>query len=138
MKKALTILAAVVLIASGMHISLASHYCAGKLAAVKISLTGERAGCGMEECTTNTNTGENSYNGLCCEDHISDYSLCSYEYTTSTELTLPGQKLPTFQDAPGSLLTGQEYTLGISGSNLSPPGEYQNSQSCPVLCTFRL
>ena len=49
MKKGVSILMALMLILAGLHLSVSSHFCCGKLATVKLTFTGEKAGCGMED-----------------------------------------------------------------------------------------
>jgi hypothetical protein len=57
-----------------MHLTVASHFCSGELAAVKYSFTGEKASCGMEEYN-----GPQSVNGEihtnCCKDKIAAYTV---------------------------------------------------------------
>lgn len=72
MIKILTPFLALLLLLSGMHLSVASHYCGGTLAQVKWSFNHELAGCGME--------GEHDANqGVaieqpCCHDELSTYT----------------------------------------------------------------
>jgi hypothetical protein len=49
MKRIFPILFSLLGFLSGMHISLATHYCQGKIAATKFSFYGEKASCGMED-----------------------------------------------------------------------------------------
>ena len=48
MKKIVSAFLALLLLISGMHLSVASHYCGGMLAQVKWSFDKELATCGME------------------------------------------------------------------------------------------
>jgi hypothetical protein len=131
-KKALTILTAFVLIASGMHVSRASHYCEGKLAAVKLSVTGEKATCGMESCMPVINSTQKSYTDNCCENHVSVFLLDYFETTTLFELSMPGQKIIHIFQTPVSLLKSQEYLFKVSGFYCP------ESLSSSILCVFRI
>jgi hypothetical protein len=138
-KRALTILTAVVFLASGMHINLASHYCHGKLAAVRISCTGEKATCGMEVCQPESTQAQNTFSNLCCEDNISTNFLSDYNNTPSVELTVPGQKIHQPYGIPFSLSMNQQYIIKVQDSNSRPPGiYYPDDPSCPFLCIFRI
>ena len=138
-KKALTILSLIFLIASGMHVSLASHYCEGKLASVRLSVTGEKATCGMESCLPVINSTQKSLSDNCCENHISSFSLNYFESTSSLNLSTPIQKIIHIFKTPVSLLMSQEYLFKVSGSNTSPPGfYYPECLSSPILCVFRI
>jgi uncharacterized protein YxeA len=48
MKKIFSILFAVMVVLSGMHISISTHICGGEIAAVKLSVSAVKATCGME------------------------------------------------------------------------------------------
>jgi len=48
MKKLLSISLTFLILLSGMHFTVATHFCGGELAASKVSFTGELASCGME------------------------------------------------------------------------------------------
>jgi hypothetical protein len=68
MKKGLAILFTFTIILSGVHLSIATHFCAGKIAAREVSLSGKLATCGMEG-SASTNPFEGTrLNSHCCED----------------------------------------------------------------------
>jgi len=48
MKKLLSISFAFLILLSGMHFTIATHYCGGELSASKVSFSGKLASCGME------------------------------------------------------------------------------------------
>jgi hypothetical protein len=76
MRKVLPIVITVVLLASGMQLSIDRHYCGGILADVRISLTGKMASCGMDQ----SESGYQNYPSIdnkCCEDQVSFYSIVS-------------------------------------------------------------
>jgi hypothetical protein len=69
MKKLISILLAFLVLTSAIHFTIATHYCSGNLAAVKFSLTGQKATCGMVEEAT-TCPLKNSVRAHCCSDHL--------------------------------------------------------------------
>jgi hypothetical protein len=73
MKRVFSILFASLILLSGLHFTVASHICCGQLAAVKYSVTGEKATCGMEE-DGNVIPVNGAIHSDCCKNHI---SVCS-------------------------------------------------------------
>ncbi len=74
MRKVFAILITLVILASGMQVSIDHHYCGGVLAATKFSITGKLASCGMvkAECST---SDRSSVDKRCCEDKLTTYGL---------------------------------------------------------------
>jgi hypothetical protein len=85
MKKAFSISLAFLVLLTIIHFSIAMHYCGGKLAAVKYSLTGEKATCGMEEKDEVPFPFNNSIRSHCCEDELTSYSITDY-YLPASQL----------------------------------------------------
>jgi hypothetical protein len=48
MKKLLSRSVALIILLTGMNLTISSHFCGGVLAATKVSFTGKLASCGME------------------------------------------------------------------------------------------
>ena len=74
MKKILSIPLIILILGSGMTLNVATHYCCGKVAATKVSLSPRLASCGMEIPSVNKLT-EDAISKHCCEDKISAYSF---------------------------------------------------------------
>ena len=65
MKKLFSILFAAIVLVSGMHLSVATHFCGGEISQVKLSFTHENATCGM--CGDKESALENGFkNEDCC------------------------------------------------------------------------
>ena len=60
-----------------LHFSVARHYCGGKLAATKVSLSGALATCGMEGTEGNCPYDHNGdrIESHCCDDDLTAYSI---------------------------------------------------------------
>lgn len=75
MKKILSISVALLMLLSGLQLTISRHYCGGELADAKVSVTGHVASCGMEgetdECTQPGNHVESS----CCNNQVSTYAI---------------------------------------------------------------
>jgi hypothetical protein len=93
MRKILSILFAALVLTSGMHLTVATHICCGELAAVKWSLTGEKATCGMEEgsapCSKNGELNTNCCKNLvvACTADQNYYPVIQAAKTISVEIT---------------------------------------------------
>lgn len=111
MKRILSILFASLILASGMHISIATHYCGGVIAASKVSFNEQKADCGMEsgknECPTHNNKQVNSD---CCKNFVSVYSVDETYKISSLEFKQFTQNILQIIYTP--------FSLGLS-SNLS-------------------
>lgn len=73
MRKVSTILIALLLAASGMHFTIAAHYCQGTLAKTIISLNGKTADCGMENSRSTFH--EPVFSRECCDDKVTVYTV---------------------------------------------------------------
>jgi hypothetical protein len=74
-KKGISILMVFLVLTSMFHLTIATHYCCGKVIASKISVTGKLATCGMEaieEGNLETNTLIRKH---CCEDVVTSYNI---------------------------------------------------------------
>ena len=121
-----------------MHVSLATHICGGNLAAVKLSFTGEKATCGMENSTSNTST-QNAFTSDCCQNHVTSYLVDDNYNPTSFQ----------FQDFSKNLdkvfaTTSNTNLFSIISSrkiytNVSPPGVLlANNVSLSDICVYRI
>lgn len=128
MKKVSSILVSILIVLAGLHPSVATHFCRGRLAQVKVSVTEEKASCGMECTASNSKTTGNAHiKKHCCEDYLYtlsvddtiqsqfDYNPDTLERTLSAFLDLPQYKTlyhysisPTpFQPPPKLLLSSK-------------------------------
>jgi hypothetical protein len=69
MKRAIYIISVFVIILSGLHLSVSTHYCRDNVAGVKLSFSGKEATCGMEE-TNNSLTSEKKTTTNCCHNAL--------------------------------------------------------------------
>lgn len=138
MKALLSILLLILISFSGISIKLASHYCGGNIVAVKISLSGQQATCGMEQ-TEGDNSSEVILRQLCCEDISSEYTINNVFIPSTYSFDLPGQKILELPYPTEDLLKGNKLLTGNSFAGLSPPGtKFSSTDVLKVLCTFRI
>jgi hypothetical protein len=74
MKKVFTILLAGLIIASSVHLTIATHYCGNAFEGYKVSVSGEKASCGMERKVP-AQSHENSISHKCCTDKLASYLI---------------------------------------------------------------
>lgn len=136
MKKLFSIVFAALILLSGMHLSLASHYCEGQLAAVKWSLDDEKASCGMP---TDHQPIPSGFNQACCQDFLSFYAV-DHNYNPSTlQINQPVHQLLQVLYIPQTI-GFQFFNVHSSvNANVQPPGKFlANAVSLPDICVFRI
>jgi len=137
MKKLLSISLALLMLLSGMQITISMHYCGGELADSKVSLTGHLASCGMEgetdECTQPGNHVESS----CCNNQVSVYALDqNYSPSFSEFKAFPQSVLQVFTVPENSSFHSKSAT-NITSTDAGPPeNTLVNAVSLPKICVF--
>lgn len=122
---------------SGMKISIDHHYCGGKLAATKVSLTGKLASCGMEE-QEQTCSNQPSVDKNCCEDQITYFGINSKYVPEYFKLSppSPGKDIPTFPvySVPLYISDTNNFTSWV----LPPGDKIKSGLTLSKICVFRI
>jgi len=138
MKKLFCILFSLLIVLSGMHLSFATHFCGGEIAAVKWSLSGEKATCGMENEKQNF-PSQKSISSNCCHNKIANYSVDNNYNPSSYQIKDVTKCVSQFFTVP---FNTSLYSINISNSlnaNVYPPGEIITSAvSLADICIFRI
>jgi hypothetical protein len=121
MKRFLSISLALLLLASGMHVSVASHYCGGTLAQVKWSFNKELATCGMEGELGTAPKGI-LLEQPCCQDELSTYTTDGQYQLQSFELKKCVPQVIACFTAPVSLLFKSQKPVDYLYTRVFPPG----------------
>lgn len=138
MKNILTIFLASFILLSGMHLSIARHFCGGEVADVRISFSGAKASCGMENneetCPVNGDVTSN-----CCRNDLSVFTVDNYFSSSNLqvkEISQPVSQLfflPLIQSLYSLVPDFRAYT------DVSPPDKLiANGVSLPKICVFRI
>ncbi|MFA6922627.1 MAG: hypothetical protein WC223_00090 [Bacteroidales bacterium] len=132
-KKILSILFALLIVISVLHISFAVHFCCEELVAVKISFEGRKASCGMES-SAKTCPSHNSISSICCSDKIFVYTVENNYIPASLQIQENiNQILLNFLCIP------LRFEYNNSYGNNSPPGSLLTSAvKLSDICVFRL
>ena len=137
MKKLLAILIAIILLASGMQVSLDRHYCGGRLAAVKVSFTGKLASCGMKKIASSC-PDYPIIDKKCCEDKVSVYSIGSNYYPECFKLTHPASErhiLPVYAD---NFVCDNLCNPDLIKWVLPPGDNFRSGLTQSLICVFRI
>jgi hypothetical protein len=137
-KKGISISLAVLMIATMLHLSVATHYCGGKIAASKISLTGKLANCGMEGSQNELPAGL-FFSKQCCNDVVVSFSTDN-NYVASF-FNIPDAVQFNFQ----TFGLPSESTVSLAGvfklqySDISPPPAMMSTNvDLSEICVFRI
>jgi hypothetical protein len=139
MKKAISISLTFLMLTAMLHLSVATHYCGGKIAASKISVTGKLATCGMNDVEKNIPQTGLHYTTHCCDNVMASYGIYSIYF-------------PTFSSFPESFHVNYQVLSTPCGFNfqslisvnpiytsVSPPDELLSSNvDLSDICIFRI
>jgi len=137
-KKGISISLAVLMIATMLHLSVATHYCGGKIAASKISLTGKLANCGMEGSQNELPPGL-FFSKQCCNDVVVSFSTDN-NYVASF-FNIPDAVQFNFQTfgLPSESTVSPTQVFNLQYSDLSPPGALMSTNvDLSYICVFRI
>ena len=138
MKKILSILFALLILLSGMHLSIAKHFCGGELAEVKWSFSGEKATCGME-CDENSYPSNNSVSSNCCQNEVAvyavdnSYSPSSFQFKAATKHLSPVFLIPI-----GLLFRSTAFSFSAYTSAIPPDNIAVSAVNLAAICVFRI
>ena len=138
MKKTLSILFASLILLSGMHLSIAKHFCGGEFAAVKWSFTGEKATCGMES-DENTCSNHNGISSNCCRNEVAVYAIDSNYSPSSFQFKAATQPLSYVFIIPNGLLFCATTVSFSAHTSVVPPDNIAVSAvNLADICVFRI
>lgn len=122
-----------------MHLTIATHYCGGKIAASKVSFSGELASCGMEGPIDKCQLPGKHINSHCCTNKVSVFAI-ENNYTPSfSEFKTFSQPVLQVFNIAASYQINSLSAFNLIRTNVSPPGNYMVSAvSLPDICVFRI
>jgi hypothetical protein len=139
MKKFLSISFAMLILLSGMHFTIATHYCGGRNAFTKLSVSGELASCGMEGSAGECSLPVKLSGAHCCKDKVAAFVVdTNYAPAYSQFKVLPQPVLQVFE-LPFLLSYNPPFFQNLSFTYVRPPGHFSVSDvSLPLICVFRI
>src|SRR5665647_2340334 len=91
MKKGISILLVVLMLAAMLHLSVAIHYCDGKVAASTVSLSGKLAICGMECSEKGLPLPGTNFTKHCCDNIV---TFCGIDSLSLIHISEPTRRTP--------------------------------------------
>jgi hypothetical protein len=139
MKKVFSIFFTILTVIAMLHLSIAVHYCGGKFAASKVSLSGRLATCRMENCDNESTSEGNNLKSDCCNDLIFYYgSDNNYDPSFSFVPEFYQYNTQVF-NIPVSLPIISVYSLKTLYTNVNPPGiSGSTNVDLSDICVFRI
>jgi len=140
MRKILSIVFASLILVSGLHVSIARHFCSGDGESFeKISLTGELASCGMEDSYDNSNLPGVNFKAQCCDDEVSILAVDNNYSPSFSEFKVLPQPVSQVYIIPDSFHFQPVLVFNHFNTKVFPPGNYlASSVSLPDICVFRI
>jgi len=139
MKRILSILIASLILVSGMHLTIATHFCGGVFAATKASFSGELASCGMEHSDNTTPIQGNHFDTKCCDDEVINYSVDNNFAPSSSIVLELFQNISHVYNIPVDISCHSISTNNSFFANVFPPGNFlTNAVSIVDICVFRI
>lgn len=139
MKKGISISLVVLMLAVMLHITVATHYCGGRVAASKVSISGKMASCGMVGEIIDHPLAGAHLNPLCCVDIVVNYAIdnnYSPSYSFVPELFNYNSRIFIFSKG---LPVHSSEGLITYYSNVSPPGRLMSTNvDLSDICVFRI
>jgi hypothetical protein len=139
MKRAISISLTLLMLIALLHFSIATHYCMGKIAASKISLSGVLATCGMESDENELPQTGSSFTTHCC-DNVIFFCGTNGNYFPSFSF-VPESYNSDFQvfSLPANMNFWSIASLKSINTSVNPPGESAvNNVDLTAICVFRI
>ena len=139
MKKIFSISVALLMLLSGLQLTISRHYCGGELADSKVSVLGQVASCGMESGTDECTQPGNHLKSTCCNNKISVYSIDHNFSPSFSDFKVFSQPVLQVFTIPENITFHSLTSLIFIGTDTSPPGNLlANAVSLPKICVFRI
>jgi hypothetical protein len=138
MRKTVSILMAILVLLTGIHLSIASHLCCGNLVAVHFSVNGQDASCNMKDESTSTLAGQ-FIKKHCCVNDLTTLTVDS-NYSPSFAKSIDvSQKVIHILGIPLTKIVKEFAYTQYSHPILSPPGIFRtNAVELDDICVFRI
>jgi hypothetical protein len=127
MRKGITILFILVMMLSGAHLTVAKHFCGGKVAATKISLSGKLATCGMEGTGGTCPSSGSNLNTHCCNNQVATFGMINIFTAPVSVQSEKSEIIPHIFYLPVARSFYHNQVNNRSFTDAGPPGEFTAS-----------
>jgi hypothetical protein len=139
MKKVISISLTLLLLTAILHLSVATHYCGGKIAASKISFSGRLASCRMQDDKSDLPSAGLILTKRCCDNVLASYGINSIFFPSFS--SVPESRFQLFQvfSIPSNLALNSFSPIKSICTNISPPGALASSTvDLSDICVYRI
>lgn len=137
MRKTVSILMAIMVLLTGIHLSIASHFCCGDLVAVHFSVNGQDASCNMNDKSYDSPGGA-YLKKHCCTNELTTLTVDS-NYSPSIAKSIDAPKVIHIFGKPLIEIVKDFAFARYSQPILSPPGIFRtNTVELTDICVFRI
>jgi hypothetical protein len=138
MKKLLSISFSLLILISGMHLSISTHFCGGEIADVKLSFTREKASCGMEDPLSD-NSCEKVITTNCCHNEDAVFAVDNNYSPSLLQINDIIKKVSQVYAIPSTLFPNTSTHLLSICTDVSPPdNKIANAVGLADICVFRI
>ena len=139
MKKFFAIPLAVLILISAMHVTIATHFCGGEIAATTLSLSGKTASCGMTHELKSGTSALASISSNCCRNEITVYSVDNNYAPAAFHFKEITRNIIHEYAFPEGFTIHANYQPFTRPANVSPPGNsLASAVSMADICVFRI
>ena len=139
MKKVISISLTLLMLTAMLHLSVATHFCGGKIAASKISFSGRLASCGMEDDKKDLPLTGSNFAAHCCDNVLVCYGINSIFFPSLSFVYESCQQHFQVLGLPAGPTLQSIASIKSNNTNVSPPGaSASNSVDLTDICIFRI
>jgi hypothetical protein len=139
MKKLVSISFALFILLAGMHLTVATHFCGGEIAATRVSFTGHLASCGMESDAKTIPYSETNFAAHCCDNQISIFAINNNFIPAEFHAQEITQNMQHEFYIRAGFSFEHKYLSSLGLTNASPPCNFSaNAVSTAGICVFRI
>jgi hypothetical protein len=139
MKKVISIPLTILVLAAMLHLSVATHFCGGNIAASRISLSGKLASCGMEDNDKDVPVSGSHIASHCCDNVLVYYGINSVYFPSFSFVPESYQHNFQVYNFLSDLTINTLVSIKSIYTSVSPPdGPVSNSVDLSCICVFRI
>jgi hypothetical protein len=139
MKKVISISLTLLMLVALLHFSVATHYCMEKIAASKISLSGELATCGMESDENPIPQTGLNLTTHCCDNDIVFCGISGNYFPSFTKIPVTYNDDFQVLSLPSSLTFNPVALFKSINTSVDPPGvSTVKNVDLALICVFRI
>ena len=139
MKKVICIPLTILVLAAMLHLSVATHFCGGNIAASRISLSGKLTSCGMEDNDKDVPVSGSHFASHCCDNVLVYYGINSVYFPSFSFVPETYQHNFQVYNLPSDLTLNTLFSIKSIYTSVSPPdGPVSNSVDLSCICIFRI